>query len=144
MRAIAPNADLRPFHSSARSASSAATRTVRAPCASADALDDRDLRVDAVGQAVDLDEQHRRGVARVAGADVVLDRAGDLGVHHLERGGHDPRGDDPAHRGAGVLDRGEVEQQRADRGRVRREPHRDPRSAMPIVPSLPTKQPRRS
>src|SRR2546421_286038 len=32
MRAIAPNADLRPFQRSARSASSAATRTVRASC----------------------------------------------------------------------------------------------------------------
>src|SRR5256886_2828562 len=33
MRAMAPNADLRPFHSNARSVASAATRTVRAPWA---------------------------------------------------------------------------------------------------------------
>ena len=88
-------------------------RTVRA----ADAADRVDLVRDAVGEAVDLDEQHRGGVARVARADVVLDRAGDLGVHHLERGGHDAGRDDPAHGGGGVLDRREVEQQRAhDRG----------------------------
>ena len=42
-------------------------------------------------QPVDLHEQHRFGVARVAGADEVLDRARDPRVHHLERGRQDPR-----------------------------------------------------
>ena len=119
MRAMAPNADLRPFQSSAAlgvvGGDAHRAGAVREP----DALDDRDLHVDAVLQAVELDEQHRGGVARISGADVVLDRARDLRVHHLERGRHDPRGDDPAHRGAGVFDGGEVEQQRAHRGWVR-------------------------
>ena len=96
MRAMAPNADLRPFHSRARSAASAATRTVRAPWAVATARDGRGGRLDAVGQAVDLDEQHGGGVGGKAGVHVVLDGAGDLGVHHLERGGHDAGGDDAA------------------------------------------------
>ena len=119
MRAMAPNADLRPFQSSARSASSAATRTVRAPCSRPTLRHRVDLVGDAAVEPVDLDEQHRGGVAREARAHVVLDRAGDLGVHHLERGGHDPGGDDPAHGGGGVLDRREVEQQRAHHRRVR-------------------------
>ena len=91
MRAIAPNADLRPFQSSARSASSAATRTVRAPWARPISVDALDGVVDAGRQPVDLDEQHRRGVEREAGVHEVLDRRGDARVHHLERGGHDAR-----------------------------------------------------
>ena len=75
MRAIAPNADLRPFHSSARSASSAATRTLTRAVAARDLAHGLDLRGDAAVEAVDLDEQHRLRVARVAGADEVLDRA---------------------------------------------------------------------
>ena len=63
MRAIAPNADLRPFHSSARSASSAATRTVRAPWAVPIVADRSAAASDAGGQPVDLDEQDGRGVA---------------------------------------------------------------------------------
>ena len=55
---------------------SAATRTLRAPCARPTPVDDRDRGLDAGGQPVELDEQHRLGVARVAGADEVLDRAG--------------------------------------------------------------------
>ena len=60
------------------------------------------LVLDTSREAVELDEQHGRRVARIAGADEVFDRARDLGVHHLERGGHDPRRDDPAHRRGGV------------------------------------------
>ena len=90
-----------------------------------DPLDRVDLVADPAGQPVELDQQHRGRVARVARAHVVLDRAGDLGVHHLERRGHDAGGDDPADGRGGVLDRREVEQQRAHDRRVGREPHRD-------------------
>ncbi len=94
MRAMAPKADLRPFHSSARSAGSAATRTVRAPWAWAMAMTASSRGRHAGGQAVDLDQQHGGGVGREAGVDVGLDRGGDPGVHHLEGGGHDARRDD--------------------------------------------------
>ena len=112
MRAIAPNADLRPFQSSARSASSAATRTDRARAARATSRHRVDLGIHPALEAVELDEQHGGGIAGIAGADEVLDGARDLGVHHLERGGDDPGRDDPAHRRGGGVDRGEVEEQR--------------------------------
>ena len=112
MRAIAPNADLRPFHSSARSASSAATRTRVAPFARAIARIASTCAADAAVEPVDLDEQHGLRVARIPGADEVLDRPGDAGVHHLERGRQHARRDDAADgRGRG-LDRVERAQHR--------------------------------
>ena len=62
MRAMAPNADLRPFHSRARSASSAATRTVRAPCSRPTRSIHPTWCGDTAGEAVDLHEQHGGGV----------------------------------------------------------------------------------
>ena len=79
-------------------------------------------------EPVELDEQHRGGVARVAGADEVLDGAGDLGVHHLERRGHDPGRDDPADRGRGVVDAWRSRAAAcAPSGGFGGEAHRDPR-----------------
>ena len=66
MRAMAPNADLRPFHSSARSASSAATRTLTRSVIVRDVADRVDLRGHAAVEPVDLDEQHGLRVARIA------------------------------------------------------------------------------
>ncbi len=73
MRAIAPNADFRPFHNSARSASSAATRTLTAPWPSGDIANRLHLGVDSAVESVDLDEQHCFGVARIPGAHEVFD-----------------------------------------------------------------------
>ena len=98
MRAMAPNADLRPFQSSGSLGFVGGHPHRPRAVFAADPIHRVDLVGDAVGQPVDLDEEHRGGVARVPGADVVLDRPGDLGVHHLERGGHDAGGDDPADR----------------------------------------------
>ena len=87
MRAIAPNADLRPFHSSARSASSAATRTTHRVVLRARSSRTASTCVgDAAVEPVDLDEQHGFRVARIARADEVFDRRRDARVHHLERG----------------------------------------------------------
>ena len=98
-----------------------------APCAARDLAYGVDLVGDTVGEPVDLDEQHGLGVARVAGADEVLDRAGDAArPSSRARPGSDAGRDDAAHgRGRG-LDRVEGAQHRRDRGRVGREPHRDP------------------
>ena len=94
MRAMAPKADLRPFHHRARSAGSAATRTARAPWASRTSRTRCGLVVDASRQAVDLDEQHGGGVGRKAGVHVGLDHLDDGGVHHLQGGRDDAGGDD--------------------------------------------------
>ena len=112
---------------------------VRAP----DLLHDRDRGLDPGRQAVDLGEQDRVGVTRVPGADEVLDRLGDPCVHHLERRGDDPCGDDGADGLGRVVDGREVEEQGPDAGGSgwRRTAMR---VAIPIVPSLPTKHPRRS
>ncbi len=52
------------------------------------------------------------------GVDVVLDRPRDLGVHHLERGGHDPSGDDAAHGRGRVFHPREVGEQRSNGRRI--------------------------
>ena len=105
MRAIAPNADLRPFHSSARSASSAATRTLdRAVLVARCRATAATCVGDAAGEPVDLDEQHGLRVARIARADEVLDRGRDARVHHLERGGQHAGRDDPADGRGRVVD----------------------------------------
>ena len=128
MRAMAPNADLRPFHSSARSASSAATRTV------AGAVGQRDRR-----RPPPRPPRRRRAARRPRRAARRRRRSG-------SRRGRSPR--PPAVISASIISSaagtmpaammpltvaaasstdGEVEQHRAHRRRDRREPHRDPR-----------------
>ncbi len=86
-----------------------------------------DVGVDAAVEPVDLGEQHGLRVARVPGADEVLDRLGDAGVHHLERGRQHAGRDHAADRRGRGLDRVERAQHRGDARRVGHEPHRDPR-----------------
>ena len=144
MRATAPNADLRPFHHPARSASSAATSTVVAPWARPISLDQVAARRHRGRQAVDLGQEHGRRLGREARVHEVLDRAGDALVHHLQRGGHEPGGDDarspPA---AASRTDGNPSSSVATAGGsgVSRTAIR---VAMPSVPSLPTNAPRRS
>ena len=69
---------------------------------------------------------------------------GDAGVHHLERGGHDPGGDDAAHASRPRRPRSSKSSssvRTAGGSGVRRTATA---VAMPIVPSLPTNAPRRS
>ena len=123
MRAMAPKAFLRAFHSSARSASSLAIRTVPAPCGHADLHDPFDVGFEAVRQAGDLDEQDGGGVDRQPGMEVLLDRADAQLIHHLQRRGHHAGGDDRADRLGAVFDAGEIHQHRADGRRVLGQAH---------------------
>ena len=50
------------------------------------------------GDAVDLDQQNRARIGRIARVVMGLDRAHGDFVHHLERGGHDPVPDHRGHR----------------------------------------------
>ena len=91
------------------------------------ALNDKD-------RTVDFDEQDSCRIPRVAGTDIVFDRSGDLGVHHLECGRYDAARDDPGDGPGRILDRREVEQHRAHDRWIRREAHehasRDPHGAL--------------
>ncbi len=74
-------------------------------------------------EPVDLDDQHGAGLDRKAEAERHLDRPDHQVVEHLERGRHDPRGDDPAHRLGGRVDRIEDGQQSPARLGVARQVH---------------------
>ena len=87
-----------------------------------------DAILDRGREAVELDDENRGGVRREAGVHVRLHRPRDGSVHHLQRRRHQAGGDDRADRGGAVLHPLEVEQQRADRGRVLCESHAHPGS----------------
>ena len=77
-------------------------------------------------ETVELDQQHRRRIARIPRAHEVLDRARDAGVHHLERGRQDPRRDRSTDRRGRGVDRIEGAEDRRHRRRIGDEAHRDP------------------
>ena len=135
---------MRPSQSSARSASSRATRTSNAPQLEADPVDGRSVLLDLHGDAVELDEQQRLGALGVAGMERRLGRLDREPVHHLDRGRQDPGRDDRRDRLAG---------RRRSTG-TRRAASSPPRGlrtmrsvisvAIPSVPSEPMKTPSRS
>ena len=104
-RPTAENAHLRPFH-----IASALGGVLRdADVVGAGGADQRleldELRVDVGGLAFELDEQHRRGVERIAGVDRGLGRLDRQVVHDLHRAGQQPGADDARHGVAGGLER---------------------------------------
>ena len=78
-------------------------------------LDLGELRVDLDLRAVELDDEHRDGARRVAALHGRLGRLDREGVHHLDGGGQDPRGDDVADGAGGVLDAAEADEHRLHR-----------------------------
>ena len=54
-------------------------------------------------RAVDLDDQQRLDIERIAGMDEFLDRVDRWLVHHLHAGGNDAPGNDAAHALPGIL-----------------------------------------
>ncbi len=106
MRPTAGKAFLRPAQNRIRSASS------------------RDVVLDVGLDAVELAQQDRLGVDRVAGVDEIL-RGGDREpVHHLKPAGDDAGGDDVADRAARLLHRVEAREQRPRHLRPRQQPDR--------------------
>ena len=91
----------------------------------ADAVERGEVLVDLRGDAVELDDQDRPGVLRVAGVDRGLGGLDRQPVHDLHRGGQDPRGDDGGHGRAGMVGRVEGRELRDDRLRPPQEPERD-------------------
>ena len=84
------------------------------------------LRLDTRRQPVDLDDQDRGGVGRIAGVREALGGNDDAVVHHLDGRGDDAASDDVRDRRRAFADVHEIEQHRSDRGRDRRQPHADP------------------
>src|SRR5712692_4533357 len=78
-----------------------------------------------LGNAVDLGQEDRAGVGRIARLVVRLHRADGNPVHHLERRWDYAGSDDRGHRLAGRLDGGERGEQRGDAGRGAQEAHLD-------------------
>ena len=74
MRPTAGNAALRPAQNSSRSSSELETRQVDGAASLGDRLDARDQVVDLGLRAVELDDQQRLDVERIAGMDELLDR----------------------------------------------------------------------
>ncbi len=110
MRPIAGNAALRPDQNSSRCFSSFDTRISVAPASASTRVISAMSAATSSGVPSVSHQQHRRGVERVVGVHVLLDRAGGRLVHHLEAGGQDAGADDRADRGAGlgdVVERGE-------------------------------------
>ena len=77
-------------------------------------------------RAVQLDQQRRGRVGRIAGGvDRRLHGADRRLVDHLERGGNDSRRHDRRHGARRRVERHEIREQRANRLGISREPHRD-------------------
>ena len=114
MRPTAGNAALRPAQNSSRSSSE-----VETPAASTarqslrDLLDALDQMIDLGLRPVELDDQQRLDVERIAGMDEFLDRVDRRLVHHLHAARNDAGADDAADAFAGVLRGREADQHRA-------------------------------
>ena len=96
MRPTAGNAALRPAQNSSRSSSEVETRHFGRAAVARDRLDALQQMVDFGGRAVELDDQQRLDVERIAGVDELLDRVDRRLVHHLHAARDDAGADDAA------------------------------------------------
>ena len=78
-----------------------------------DAADHADQMVDLGRRAVELADQQRLGVARVAGGAEILGGVDGRVVHHLQPGRDDASRDDRGDTLAALVDRGKADQHRA-------------------------------
>ena len=85
------------------------------------------LNVHPDGEPVQLDEQRRVGVARVAAVEGVLDRLDRQVVDHLHRRRHQPARDDRRHGGRRLVDRVEYREHGLDGLRLLEDADDDPR-----------------
>ena len=131
---MAAKAALRPYHSAARSAWSAAILISPAPCSRQIVCTCSETSSTSTVGPVQLDQEHRPRAHRQPRVHGLLDRLDRDGVHHLDRGGHDPRGDDLRHHLAGIVCRGETGQHRHHPFGQRQQPDHclghDPESAL--------------
>ena len=117
MRPTAGNAALRPAQNSSRCSSECRNLAGDGAAFFRDRLDTLDQMIDFGAGAVDLDDQQRLDVERIAGMDEFLDRVDRGPVHHLHAAGNDAGADDRGHAGAGVFRGREADQHGALRFR---------------------------
>ena len=98
-------------------------RPTEPPCVVHDLRDRLGLAVEARVEPVDLDDQHRPGLDGKTEAEGLLDGPDHQVVEHLERGRHDPGGDDSADGLGGLIDRLKNGQKRAPGLGVARQIH---------------------
>ena len=96
MRPTAGNAALRPAQNSSRSSSEVETRHIGRAAVARDRLDALQQMIDFGLRPVELDDQQRLDVERIAGMDELLDRMDRGPVHHLHAARNDAGADDPA------------------------------------------------
>ena len=90
-----------------------------------DRLDPLDQFVDLDPGTVELDDQQRLDVERIAGMDEGFGGMDRRLVHHLHAARNDAGADDPRHAFAGRLDLREADHQRPRGLRLLQDPHRD-------------------
>ena len=83
MRPTAGNAALRPAQNSSRSSSEVDTRTFGRAAFARDRLDALEQMIDLGRRPIELDDQQRLDIERIAGMDEFLDRVDRRLVHHL-------------------------------------------------------------
>ncbi len=103
MRPTAGNAALRPAQNSSRSSSESETRQVDGAAGLGDRLDAGDQVIDLGLRTVELDDQQRLDVERIAGMHEFLGGMDRRPVHHLHAAGDDAGADDLGHAFAGIL-----------------------------------------
>ena len=81
--------------------------------------------IDLGARPVELDDQQRLALQRIAGMDEILGGVDRRAVHHLHAAGNDAGADDVGDALAGLLAGGKADQQRARRLRLLQDAHRD-------------------
>ena len=103
MRPTAGNAALRPAQNSSRSSSEFDTLQLDARQSLAISVDPLDQVIDLGGRPIELDDQQRLDVERIAGVDELLGGVDRGLVHHLHAAGDDAGADDARDAFAGIL-----------------------------------------
>ena len=125
MRPTAGNAALRPAQNSSRSCSDVRHLAGDGAAVARDRLDALDQVIDLGLRPVELDDQQRLDVERIAGMHELLGRVDRRPVHHLHAAGDDAGADDARDAVAGVLRAREADQHRARGLRLLQDAHGD-------------------
>ena len=123
MRPTAGNAAFRPAQNASRSASLWLDPDRAGAVGAGDLLDPADQVIDLGLRPVQLDDQQRLDIARIAGMDKILGGVDRRPVHHLHAARDDAGADDRGDTASGILGLGEADQQRPRGRRLSQDAH---------------------